>query len=435
MKKILLTLFALLAIGAVAPEEAHANPLYYTGFEWASTTDDVEHDFCGTLATVEANDGTMTTSNAVSGTYAHQIDHADGSRAGCGVRFYSASSNNGIWVRAKLRVNTCPSGITTIMVTSSGAAMNSAAVGMLRVDGTCNLEVWEDAASQVGSDYLLSAGSTYCVVLFTNRHDATPNAGGDELRMYVDGVERAGSAAISLAAGIQSARWTIRGLAEGTASGDFTWDDVEILDDQGTALNTIPSCDDKIVMLKPNAAGDSAATAGTFADIDDNIPGPDDDTTKIELDTDGGMTADYNLEAASVAGIDTCDTIVAVNPLIRERAETAAAESWVLRFKTAASGAVYESASRTHDDTTWRTNGDQTLQMAPPTLATSTDPTNGSTITPGELDTSQIGIRTTDGAPDVLVSALQLLVVYRDGGVCGGGGGTPAVDPGIIWFF
>ena len=205
------------------------------------------------------------------------------------------------------------------------------------------------------------------------------------------------------------------GINFGGLNGDFYFDDYAVNDTTGGSQNSWPGAGN-IVHMQPDSAGDNNnCSAGGYDHVDEVVP--DDVTTICTLATDGGGdTLDVNTELSSGAGIDTYDTVSLVQVGVREAAASAASEGWNLRLKSASGGSVTSGTATTHNDTGYKSNGDATPRNYK--LTSYTDPTTGIAWTPtgtNSLDNMQIGITTTDGAPNVLVSTLWALVEYVDG--------------------
>ena len=200
------------------------------------------------------------------------------------------------------------------------------------------------------------------------------------------------------------------------ATGTVYFDDIAVNDSSGGAQNSWPGVG-SIVHMQPNASGDnSGCTAGDWSSIDEITP--DDASTLCTLTTDGGGNiVDTNVESYSAAGIDRYDTISLVQVGVRDAAASAASEGWQLRIKSASSGSVSSGTATTHDDTTYTTNGDLGVQPNNYTLTSYTDPTTAVAWTPtgtNSLENMQIGMISTDGNPDINLSALWALVEYVD---------------------
>lgn len=395
----------LLIAALLAPYTADAERLWSTGAELNDITT------AGTEFFLTSGAGcSIASTGQRSGSYTTRCTSAASTRQGFVHQFQSSSNAGPFYFRFYLYVDTAPNANNSIFVVSSGTSISSTALVTLYMQSTRELVLFLNGITVVGSpSAALNTGQWYRIEVMV---DNTPAPGLHVVRALIDGTEFAGANDLTMG-NYQAFRWGTNMLNSGSvSSGTFLFDDIAVNNTTGTAQTSYPGAG-SIVHCHPNAAGDNAATAGLVGAIDEVTP--NDATDFIELDTDGGMTADYNIDAASTCGIDSYDTVNLVQVGVRERAETVGAESWVLRVKSQASGTVTEGSATTHDDTTWRTNGDQTPQYNY-RLTSYTDPQAGGSWTPSLLDTAQIGIRTTDGNPDVHVSTLWALVEYTDGG-------------------
>ncbi len=197
-------------------------------------------------------------------------------------------------------------------------------------------------------------------------------------------------------------------------TGKYYFDDVAINDTTGSSQIVWPG-PGRIVHLQPNAAGDtdnSTTTPNGWEQVDEVTP--DDSTSVAWLATDvGGDILDVNLESSSSAGIDPNSNIILVAPGIREKVVSAASAGWQLGMKSQSGGTVAGGATKTHNDVTFKTNGD----VNPSTpgnhpFVSYTDPQGGGIWTPSLLDSAQIRASTTDGNPDLGITTLWALVEY-----------------------
>lgn len=282
----------------------------------------------------------------------------------------------------------------------------------IRVNSDGTLELWNDVgAVQLGSDSAaLSLNTWYRIELASGTTHT-----GDDVIARIDGVDFASSTTHSAGA---NWRYFEVGVM-GALAMDLYVDDIALNDTTGTAQTFWPGAG-SIVHMHPDSAGDAAASAGTFADIDEITP--DDATTIIVIDetTDIG---DYNLETSANAGIGASDTITLVQVGIRFAGLSAATHTHVTRIKSQASGTVVSGTTTTGALSTYSTN-DDTASARFYKLTSYVDPQAGGVWTPSLLDSAQIGVTSTDANPDVNVSTLWALVEYVPG-VAGGTTITP----------
>lgn len=204
-------------------------------------------------------------------------------------------------------------------------------------------------------------------------------------------------------------------IHETNTTGEWYFDDIAINDTTGSAQTSYPG-PGSIVHMQPDGAGDnSGCTAGDWSSVDEITP--DDPNTICTLTTDGGGDIlDTTVESSANAGIDSFDTVTLVQVGIGEAAASAASESWNVRVKSASGGTTSSGIVTTHDDTTYRTNGD--VEPRNYTLTSYTDPTTGVAWTPtgtNSLDNMQIGANSVDANPDINLTTLWALVEYVDG--------------------
>jgi hypothetical protein len=203
-----------------------------------------------------------------------------------------------------------------------------------------------------------------------------------------------------------------------TSGAVYYFDDLIVRDSAGTTLNSLPSITTKLAFLTVTGAGDSAPPAGACTSVDE-MP-PNDNTDFATLSTDlGGDTISCNLTDSAAAGIGSSDAVTAVYLSLREAALSAASEAWRCQVQSASAGTINFGPTTTHNDTSYATNGDvNTTGVGNNRLgcvATSTDPTTGIAWTPtgtNSIDNMLIGVNSTDGNPDIKVTALWAYVEY-----------------------
>lgn len=287
--------------------------------------------------------------------------------------------------------------------------------GALLIDTDGTLEWRNDSEANVGNGTaVITTGTWYRIEV---NYDA-----GDAVEVKVDGV-------VDMTVGVHNGDGVTEvnlGLCakidspffcggDGFDTGDVLFDDIAVNDTSGTMQTGYPGAG-SIVHMQPDSAGDAnGCSSGTFADVDEVTP--DNSTTICVLDADsGGDVLDVNVESPSAAGIDSFDAVTLVQVGIREAATGATSESWNLRIKSASGGTVTSGTATTHNDTTYRTNGDtDTAQIY--TLTAYTDPTTELAWKPtgtNSLDNMQIGANALDGNPNINVSTLWALVEYVD---------------------
>lgn len=226
--------------------------------------------------------------------------------------------------------------------------------------------------------------------------------GNNTMTIFIDGVQAATGTPNDVGNG-----GLIRIGAMEAATMKILYDDIAINDHSGTNEVNLPSSG-KIVHMQPDSAGDNNPPAGTWAEVDEINPDDNKTIVWIKLTTDIG---DFNMESSSNAGIGTSDTINLVQVGIRMAAATAASTTHRLRLKSQSGGTILFGTTTTTAVTAFNTHDDVSPKVYK--LTSYTDPQAGGAWTPALLDTAQIGVTTTDGTPDLVVSTLWALVEYQ----------------------
>ena len=280
------------------------------------------------------------------------------------------------------------------------------------VNTDMTLQVYDDDETSIGSSAALNTDQWYRIEYYY---------AAAALELRIDG-----STAVSAAAN-DGDNLTILSLgiclglglephcgADDNATFDIHFDDIAINDTSGATQTSWPGVGSIVHMQPDGNDGDiNEASSGNCASVDELEP---DGGTTIAVMNDNDDDLDCNVETASSAGIDSFDTVTLVQVGVREAEASAAAATWNLRLKSASGGTTSTGTATSHNDTTYRTNGD----VAPRnyTLTSYTDPTTAVAWTPtgtNSLDNMQVGITVTDADPDVNVSTLWALVEYVDG--------------------
>ena len=292
---------------------------------------------------------------------------------------------------------------STVVLTSGG-------VGQLLTDDN----------SQIGSNSsALSANTWYCVQLmtFSNGAGASEIAGSIETGECTDSPTPFASSVTTTIADFNA---VYVGTPNASSAYSAFWDDLAVNDEATTKGSTQISypAGGKIVYLRPTASGDTAATTGTFADIDETDPNDATDFLTLDETTSIGC---YNI-TDTTGLIDSYDTIKLADIGIRIREEASAVTSYQFGWKSQASGLVASSTAQDAGDTTWRTNQTGTTAMTN-RMSTTTDPQDNGAISTTDLDNGQICAASLD-ADDLNVSTLWLMVEYTDGTPPASGGGS-----------
>lgn len=330
----------------------------------------------------------------------------------------TGSGTTEVYGRAYVYITTAPSAQEDLC----GFADNVQGGGVgIRINTDRTLELWDlGNAVQLGSDSsALNTGQWYRIEFWIEAAGTTWQMEGkiDGTTFAVDNSQAAPGSGGSFDFYLGTAPAAFTNTGSGTY--EINFDDIAVNDTSGSAQTSWPGAG-SIVHMQPDAEGDNTSVlAGTYADIDEVTP--DDATTMVTMTT-GSALIDVNCESSSNAGIGSSDTVTLVQVGIRESALSAASEGWNLRIKSASGGTTTDGTTTTHNDTTWRTNGDALPRIY--TLTSYTDPTTGVAWTPtgtNSLDNMQIGINGSDPVPTIQVSTLWALVEYVP--AAGGGGG------------
>jgi hypothetical protein len=372
--------------------------LVSNGAELNSTTNDVE---------VETVSGTVTVDSGIfrSGNYSYKINPTASNAIidnSLGSQF--ARHNYG---RAYIYLTSLPTANSKIMdfafVTTSRASLQLTTSGVV--------QLLDDGGAQVGSDGpTLLINTWYRIEL---KSDGTTSAGNITAEALVDGVSFASG---TYASTDTSDNFRV-GFLSGSPTGTMYVDDIAVNDTSGSFQNSWPG-EGKIIVLKPNAAGDTSAWTGDYTDIDEITP--DDSTTFISSNT-ATQVEDVNLESSGL----TSETITFVGIGVRFSGAGASANaSFIVRVKASSGGTVQESFAITPSNTTWLTNATVSSNRPQQYPIALYDLPGASTTawTPADLDQAQIGVRLSTASTNAArVSKLWMLVEY----VPLAGGGTP----------
>lgn len=408
-----------LLLSVAFPATADAARLWSSGCELQASgnmTDNLEWDTGGT----DVGSTQIITATTRSGLSACGVVRASDGYGQFEQQFSAADSANSFYFRFYLYISATPDENAAIAcVGGTDACSGGTGEQMIVLNTDRTLRLINDASTgDVDTDTtVLSTGTWYRIEW---NYDS---GGATEVR--VDGVQvlQAGSHdgdsithfMLGMCAGFTQQASNCG--PDGAATGTLYFEDVALNDTSGGSQTSWPGAG-SIVHMQPNANGDNNgcsldSTTGDYSDVAEVTP--DDSSTHCDLDNVSDIV-DVNVESSSNAGIDSYDTVTLVQVGIRDRAETGAAESWTLRLKSASGGTVAGSVSVSHDDVTFRTNGDAAPRNYK--LTSYTDPTTSVAWTPtgtNSLDNMQIGIESVDADPDIWVTTLWGLVEYVDG--------------------
>jgi len=310
---------------------------------------------------------------------------------------FTIDGTKNLYFRFYLRIATSTNALDTIFVVKDGWYPTNM-IG-IRLNSDRTLELWDEYwPVQIGSDSSALDTDTWY------RIEVSYTYATNSVIAYIDGVSFAtGALMVEMMATTEGAFLMLG--ATTTTTADLYFDDIAINDDIGTSQIGLPG-EGSIVHMHPNAAGDASATTGTYADVDE--VSPDDATSYIEQDSIAEV--DYNFETSASAGIGSGNTITLVSIGTRQHPETAAAAGWRGLIMSQSGGTTAYGDAKTHNDTTWRTNGDVLPQVY--SLTSYTDPQGGGAWTTALLDTMQAGIDVTDATPNLFISTIWALVEY-----------------------
>jgi len=158
-------------------------------------------------------------------------------------------------------------------------------------------------------------------------------------------------------------------------------------------------------------AWNSGTGADTFADVDDDVPGHDSDTTYIAaLDTDDNTARTFTLESSSSGGV--AGTILSVKAYVIVRTDSITGTSAVgLRVRNGSTDSDTTGAEMT---TTYQTRG----------KLLDTDPNGGGAWTSGGLDTLEVGV-TAFAIVQIQRCTKVAAMVWCAGGAAAAGKGPP----------
>ncbi len=323
--------------------------------------------------------------------------------------FLSTALPGPFYFRTYLYISTMPAEDAEIIVYENADDNRSALI--LNSDGTLDIRSSDDSTILDSDATVLTTGVWYRIEY---KYDDNST-----VQVRLDGSEILSAAADG--SNVQAIRLGLcaTGLVAGVAcGGDFLttgtlyFDDIAFNDSTGSAQTSWPGAG-SIVHMQPDGAGDtdnSTTTPNGWQQVDETTP--DDSTSAAWLANDGDIL-DVNFESSANAGIDSYDTVTLVQGGIREKADSAAIASWQLGIKSQAAGTLRFGTVTTHNDATYRTNGDTAPRNY--TATAYVDPQAGGAWTPSLLDTMQLRASTTDANPDVGITTLWALVEYIDG--------------------
>lgn len=386
--------FALLAIFLILAPQAHAARIWQGGAELNSVTNGVEvstNDTATTISTTQVRSGSYAwryNTSANAGGFTKQLTSSDQVTVG--------------YARAYLYIATRPNIQVRMMQFNNGANATMAQVYMY-TDGTLSLR--NSSNTSVGTTtQALATGKWYRLELMD---DATTNPGRIALR--IDGVT-----VLASANNVQGGWQRLRvGPNLPNNTGDMYMDDVAVNDSTGTDQNSWPG-DGKLILLSPNAAGDSnqwsdtsnnAGTTNNYTLVDE-IP-PNDVTDFVQTGTLNN-TDWYGI--ASMPVVNKINVVSVHGRLRNNTADATTAVKWQLQ--KASGGTVSTGSAIIPNSTTWFTDGTSaTIWSNKLTLYNDPD---GLPWTWQQLRSAQIGPKLTAANVNrIQVSAMWVYVDYQ----------------------
>ena len=355
------------------------------GYEWSSTN--------GTP--------TIVTSPVHGGNYAMQIP--------VGITYITfnaipSGGNGPYYARCYFYFTGNPSATTSIMSFAGAAGFTTERL-RLRMTTTGTFDLQNSAGGSIGTTAAVANNQWH---LFEMKFDYTLGGSAGVAELKINGTSVISSSAVNL--GGTAIYFTV---GRGTAStvNPFYIDDIAVNDTTGAGQTGYPG-KGKMVFLRPNAAGDNAATLGTYTAISEITP--NDATDYIELDT-ATTIADYNVENPETQHISPNDTINLVYVGNRGREDSSGTSSYQMRLKSASGGTTVTSTATDQGNTSWASNRDgASANQLTHRLISYTDPTTASAWTAtgtNSLTNMQIGVASLT-TTDIWFTALWAMVDY-----------------------
>jgi len=378
-----------------SPPSAIAERLYSSGFELNSVANGVEFAVPGPTG--------LSISSSVVRSGSYSLRQNSLTAGYIGHQWLAANADAHVFIRFYFRVAALPSMTARVLdiVDTSGATRAS-----LRLTSTGTLQLF-NAAAQVGPDsWALVKDLWHCVEMeFQSLNDA----GYDVLQARLDGTPFAASLKETLG---KVARFRLGNTVTITGSTpDFYFDDVAINDQNGVGENEFPG-PGKIVVLMPNAAGDSASgesgpTPGKAGwKMVKEVP-PDDASGYWRLTATNDK---LSVNIADTTTITKDNRIKLVQVGARVAGASGSPCSYSLGIKSQASGDQLNSGTTTLADATFSTHDDTVPRNYK--LSVYADPQSTNPWTVDRLNTTQIVVQSPDVKPEVRVTSLWALVEY-----------------------
>lgn len=353
--------------------------IFACGFELRSNSNGVE---MGTVTGTQS----INTSIFNGGSASWRVNPSSGTAKSEWFIFQNVSSYR-LYIKFALRIATAPSAQTKIC---EGDGVNI----YLNTDRTLTLKVAVDGSVIGTTASPLSLDTWYTLELYRN---STQNDEGFLTKLRVDEVEVISGGFYTGETSTPYDNFALGAMDSCTT--DLYFDDVVVDTAQYPGIS-------KLAYLRPNANGDSGTG---FASVDEITPN---DGTDYVTMVNNGDTFDFNVESPSSYGIVSEDTIKAVYVGTRCAGAASGGYTFTVRNKSASGGTTAETGSIGNTGTAYVTY----IGVGYYNMIRETDPTTGNPwLVSGtnSLENMQIGVRATDAAPDIRITAMWAIVEYK----------------------
>jgi len=369
-----------------------------SGWEMNDTTD-------GGLWDSATGNVTNSVSAARSGARGMRANRASSGTAYNQKQFAATASNNNFYATVYIKpVTGHDQAGTAIRILSLFDGGSATLVGSIRINPDHTCELWKDGASpaQLGSDSAALSTSAFSRLELQWLGGAT-----DTLTGYINGTSFATGAGDASHDNPSAVRV---GLQDNVGAGDYYFDDCVINDSSGSDQTgrTGEVC---IAQLSPdgNGATQNGARGGTdsgtnWGQVDENPPNGITDYWTLAADND---TFQVTLSSTAVASIPAGSGVKAVQVNAQHASVSTTAMGYNHQIK--GSSTYANGATITHNDTTFKTNGDTAPLLG---MISYKNHDNSLQWTLANLDAAEIGVKCTDANPDMRLSAVWLLVWY-----------------------
>lgn len=316
----------------------------------------------------------------------------------------AVSGTQTMFARFYIKLATDPSATAVVAALHNNEATQHCLYVAITTAGVLQLRRYHVSDAQVGSNGPDIGDGEWHYVEFGGVWDT------DRAYLRVDGTEYVNAIASNVIT-VAYGRFGIGTQTNGSTWGNLTsgeWyiDDIIVCD--GTdSTDTIPSGDwpgaGGLIILRPDSAGESDPTTGTWDSVDETPP------STADVITCTSTTVGYFNLAATPAEIGSDDTIhwVAVGGNVSTASASSA--NWQPRIQSQNGGTKVSGTSTAIASTTYQPH-DDTAGSRFYKLVQATDPQGGGPWTKALLDTAQIGFARVSGTPDVRASALWAYV-------------------------